>query len=138
MADNVLTESEQVSILKALHEWTDQGKREWQRDDTPVRPDRRILIAPDKSFRFVLQSADRDGERPYQLIVSINRGNDLYRTFTVIEMRAADEGGNATINDLIEDLYIKAHKRQPSEEAIVKSLFDTLKLPDDKPEGSQS
>jgi hypothetical protein len=138
MADNVLTEDEQVVMLQALHRMTDEAEVEWQREDPPVRSDRRILITPDRLFKFVLQSADRDGERPYELIVNRSKGNGIYGRFTSIQMMAVDEGGDSTINDLIADLYSKAHKRQPSEEVVVKALFNALKSPGSNPKDSQS
>jgi hypothetical protein len=126
VVDSILTETEQLEMLHYLQRLTDTGTIEWSREDTAYRPDRRTANTPDGNFTFVLQSIDKDGERPYEL--RIYKGPRVSsRFFTVIQMAAADEGGVAEINSLIESLYAKAQKRQPSEEVVVKELFGTLK-----------
>lgn len=123
--DNLLTFEEELNILKMLRQLTEAGKIEWLRGENNVRPDRRTTATPDRSFGFVIQSFDQDGERPYELIVLRSLGGRT-KAIADIKMVAADEGGNAEINSLLEDLYEKAHQRQPSEEVLVKDLFDTL------------
>lgn len=126
MVGSILTETEQLEMLNYLERLTDTGTIEWSREDAPYRPDRRTANTPDGSFTFVLQSIDKDAERPYEL--RIYKGPRLSsHFFTVIQMTAVDEGGVTEINNLIEGLYARAQKRQPSEEVVVKELFGTLK-----------